>query len=83
MRLEELRDLAVLREVARELARNRRRRRDVTLPHLHVPQRELRFGVEKKSASIAGGLRTIATPRLRLPPPSTHRVPHGILVSTM
>jgi hypothetical protein len=37
----------------------------------------------KKSDGRFTAARTVASARFLLPPPSTHRVPHGILVSTM
>lgn len=56
MPLEKHRELAIVREVAREIARGNDRAGDVALPYLQIPERKRGFGVNEEVGILRRGL---------------------------
>jgi hypothetical protein len=84
MRVEVLGQLAILGEINGEFPCNRNRLRHVPLSNLQIPQREPGLGVgEEIGVGFLPRPGCSPAPVFRLPPPSNHFVPSGILVSTM
>lgn len=82
-RLEEGGDLTIVGEIVCESSRDLGRLRQIAFPDLDVPHANSASAWVKNSDSTFAAARTSINACFRLPPPSSHFVPHGILVSTI